>query len=220
VYVAVDKSQTENPEADDSNPPPDGKQDDQTQCFLKSQVPRANQETGSWCWAASTQLIVEYLTKIPTRQCALVGEVFHERLKARPETFQDCCDYQNLAASLSAQIPENLANICDQGGWPESALVRQNIQFNKRDQTQGLLKWTSLTHEICEDRPFIFVVRWNSGGRHSAVGGGYQTTQHFGNFVEVYDHSPDEFYVMPLREFQGGGNFIHEFDYIGLRRGD
>jgi hypothetical protein len=224
VYVAADKSQTGNSEADDSvlsqtltaggsgaQPP--------SPCFLKSQVPSAQQRTGSWCWAASTQLIVEYLTKIPTQQCDLVSEVFHGDLKARVSStrpFLNCCP--NPAENPNADIPAAVADICDVGGWPEWALDKRGIGYVKKDTVQGLLNWTSLTHEICEDRPFIFVVKWSGGGRHSAVGGGYHTTAQFGNFVEVYDHSPDGFYVMPYKEFSGNqGSFTHEFDYVDIQ---
>ena len=212
VYVAADMSQTGNPEADDS----EQEVPLELPCFLKSQVPGANQKTGSWCWAASAQLVVEYLTGVAAPQCELVSDVFVEKLKdhhhgqlGQPV---NCCDWLNNGAG-----GWRVAEICDQGGWPELALRERNIHFDKKDQAQGPLEWRIFTDEICADRPFIFVVGWKNGGRHSAVGGGYQTTQHFGSFVEVYDHSPDEFYVMPLREFQGGGNFVHEYDYINLQ---
>ena len=203
-------SQTRNPEADDSEPeqevPPE------SPCFLKSQVPSANQKTGSWCWAASAQLVVEYLTKEKAPQCTLVDEAFELNLKNK---HFNCCQYLDGVPDAAGDV----GDICEQGGWPEWILNRKGIAFLKNDRSIGQgLDWAGLTNQICDDRPFIFVVKWSGGGRHSAVGGGYHTTTHFGNFVEVYDHSPDGFYVMPYKEFSGNqGNFTHEFDYVDIQ---
>lgn len=192
------------------------------QCDLKSQVPNAQQQTGSWCWAASSQLVVEYLTKKPASQCGLVTQTFEKALRDFTDKpigpFPDCCGYLTRDPSAS-----NLGEICERGGWPENILnnVRE-ITFQK--QTNNLpmgqgLDWAGLTKQICDDHPFIFVVRWRGGGRHSAVGGGYRKTTRFGNFVEVYDHSPDGFYVMPYAEFnENQGNFTHEFDYFDIQK--
>jgi hypothetical protein len=192
-------------------------------CALKSQVNSAKQETGSWCWAASAQLVVEYLMKDPVRQCDLVSTVFEDKLRTRAgqpldpasasqpsEAFANCCDY------LTGN--PDVGDICEQGGWPDWIFERQRITFQKLDWSSGqTLTWKGVTSQICEDRPFIFVVGWKGGGRHSAVGGGYHTSQNHGNFVEVYDHSPDGFYVMPFQEFQGGRRFTHEFDYVDIQ---
>ncbi len=192
------------------------------QCNLESQINSATQETGSWCWAASSQLVVEYLTQIAAPQCELVSQFFEDRLRGRTSqptgVFLDCCEY--LKGNPDAR---NLVDICEQGGWPEWILDKwtkdsKRITFQKNDWSSGqVLDWKGLTDQICLDRPFIFVVRWSRGGRHTAVGGGYHTSQNYGNFVEVYDHSPDGFYVMPFQEFQGGRRFTHEYDYVDIQ---
>ena len=183
------------------------------QCALTQQVDPARQLTGSWCWAASAQLVVEYLTRDSIAQCDLVTQAFEDQLRAlagNAPILTNCCDYLNGNSDVG--------EICDRGGWPEWILQKRHIVFQKRDWSIGkIMEWNDVTQQICQDLPFIFTVQWNTGGRHSAVGGGYHTTRDYGNFVEVYDHSPNEFYVMPFLEFQGGGRFTHEFDYVDLK---
>lgn len=187
------------------------------QCDLKSQVPNARQQTGSWCWAASSQLVVKYLNKQPTTQCELVSQTFEKELRESTGQltgpFLGCCEYLDGNPDAS-----NLGGTCDQGGWPEWILDKQGIAYTKYESSMGQrLDWTGLTKQICDDHPFIFVVQWSGGGRHSAVGGGYHKTEDFGNFVEVYDHSSSGFYAMPYQEFLGHrGGFKHEFDYIDI----
>ena len=182
--------------------------DTTTQCDLKSQVPNAQQLTGSWCWAASSQLVVEYLTKKPAPQCELVSQTFN-----LPDPALNCCQYLEGTATAS-----QLEATCDQGGWPEWILKIKDISYTKMEASRGeQLGWAGLTKQICDNHPFIFVVEWSGGGRHSAVGGGYHTTAQFGNFVEIYDHSPSGFSAMPYQEFLGHrGSFTHEFDYVDI----
>jgi hypothetical protein len=193
-------------------------QDTTPQCDLKSQVPNAQQQTGSWCWAASTQFVMEYLTKTTVSQCTLVDIAFADKLKKAQAGFvdyYDCCNY--VDGNPEAAV-NRLENTCDQGGWPEWILEKKGIAFQKHDWSMGQgLDWAGLTKQICDDHPFIFVVQWSGGGRHSAVGGGYHTTTEFGNFVEIYEHSPSGFYAMPYQEFLGNrGGFTHEFDYVDI----
>ena len=91
------------------------------QCDLKSQVPNAQQQTGSWCWAASSQLVVEYLTKKPAPQCELVSQTF-----GLTDPFLNCCEYLK-----ENPIASNLGGTCDQGGWPELILNKKEIAFTK-----------------------------------------------------------------------------------------
>lgn len=186
------------------------------QCDLKFQINSARQETGSWCWVASAQLVVEYLTQKRVDQCALVTTAFEPRLtEKQAESLKkyDCCDYLNGDLDAAGAI----GGICDKGGWPEMILDVKGITYKKNDVRRGL-DWDGLTEQICNDRPFIFVVQWSGGGRHSSVGGGYHTTAKFGNFVDVYDHSIEGFFVMPEEEFRGNsGDFTHEFDYVDIQ---
>jgi hypothetical protein len=225
VHVALAPNGTAVPRATPAEPVSDEKilngvarnPDTTIQCDLKSQVPNAHQQTGSWCWAASSQFVVEYLTKDPAPQCELVSQTFEKALRESTGQltgpFLSCCEYLDGNPDAS-----NVVNICDQGGWPEWILDKKGIAYTKYESSMGQrLDWAGLTEQICDDHPFIFVVRWSGGGRHSAVGGGYHKTEHFGNFVEIYDHSPSGFYAMPYQEFLGlRGGFTHEFDYIDI----
>lgn len=220
------------------------------QCKLDGLVNRI-QENSSWCWVASTQMVLEFISHTPINsQCDFATEILKPELQHAKVNnvgiVQDrpveCCQAIGKAslvigagnALVNNSTKEISQEVCIRGGWPE--FVFESLEKNTGKgywweatndwaKTDPNLVWEQLDEEICQNRPFIFVVRWDEaegGGRHTSVGGG---TQHIGgiNYVEVYDHFPAEggsdIYLMPFDSFLGEpGEFVHEWDYIKIRQ--
>jgi hypothetical protein len=127
----------------------------------------------------------------------------------------DCCDAKddNFGNPGSGPARER----CLVGQWPHTVFTTAGIDMHYDRIPLAGMSWDVVTGQICADRPFIFVVKWAQGGRHSAVVGGYQLTVDGDRFVEVYDHYRNDFFVMPYNEFFGvPRDFTHELDYINI----
>jgi hypothetical protein len=93
------------------------------------------------------------------------------------------------------------------------------------DEVHSPFNWEGLTHQLCTiHTPYIFVVRFydddgNFSGAHSSVVGGARQTPDDERYVEVSDHSEDDFFLMKWKAFENGvrGDFVHELDYINIR---
>lgn len=211
----------------------------QNQCKLgnlKNQL----QEDTSWCWAASTQMVIEYVNPaVSRRQCDFVSTVLASQLRIEQQNSGidiplECCQAIGEPAPgggvgttpTSASIAAS-QRVCISGGWPE--MVFDNLADNSGgrevygwDKTRPL-NWERLTKEICDNRPFIFVVRfpppWR--GRHTSVVGGYGYNEQE-RYVEVYDHFPvdgeSDFYLVRYGTWLGNtGEWINEWNYHGIQ---
>jgi len=106
------------------------------------------QETSQWCWAASGQMLMEFLGPREVPQCYEADQ----RL-AR----SDCC---------SCPTP----NKCVKPGWPDLS----TWGYNSKQTNWGTpLSWSQVINEINAGRPFMFSWAWNSGGAHAMVAYGY-----------------------------------------------
>jgi len=127
------------------------------------------QKTGMWCWAASGQMVMEYLGHF-VEQCVQANN----RLGRT-----DCC--QNPTP-----------NACVVGGWPE--FDKYGFKFQR---TSGKpLSWDRLRRQLaaksqtnpCDSTPFAFSWRWIDGGGHMMVATGYLTSSVDGrNYVSIND---------------------------------
>ncbi len=107
------------------------------------------QETGEWCWAASTKMVMDYISPcVLTSQCAEANHAF--------------------GLSTACQCPTPAAAIY--GNWPDQPLNQYGFTFKR---SASALSWNEVTSEIAASgRPFVFTWGWNSGGGHAmtAVG--------------------------------------------------
>lgn len=145
-----------------------------------------SQETRNWCWAASGQMIMDYLGN-NVAQCTQANNRFGRN---------DCCDID-----LCPNPEQNHA--CVTSGWPEF----NKYGFSSTHTTNAALSWSDLKEEIsdssnCGRRPFAFTWKWPGGGGHMMVATGYKTEDGI-NFVEVSD---------PWSPCVGDHNFI-TYDY-------
>jgi hypothetical protein len=125
------------------------------------------QQTGQWCWAASGQMVMEYLGSF-VAQCTQANN----RLGRN-----DCCNNPTPAA-------------CVQPGWPEFT----RYGFNSAITSDTALPWSTVRAHIapttasspCRQQPFAFSWHWVGGGGHMMVARGYQT-QSGTNWVQIND---------------------------------
>lgn len=127
------------------------------------------QETGMWCWAASGQMIMDYLGR-DVSQCTQANLRFNR---------SDCPCTQ--CTSPVSNPP------CVWGGWPE--FDKYNFTFKRT--TNAALTWEQVREQIsnqpnCKRRPFAFTWHWPGGGGHMMVAKGYLTLEGT-NYVVMLD---------------------------------
>ncbi len=161
------------------------------------------QETSDWCWAASAQMVMDYLGHNVT-QSTQANNRFGRT---------DCPSKQ--CSSAAANPP------CMGGGWPEFG--RYGFTFKKTSNTA--LTWDQLRNEVanaqgCGQRPFVFSWHWPQDGGHMMVVNGYKTVEGK-NYVSVLDPIPvcrGDAKIM-LYEFYDSspGDHTHWNDYYDIR---
>lgn len=128
------------------------------------------QETGMWCWAASGQMVMDYL-----------GHNVSQCTQANNRFSRTDCPCSQCGSNPVTNPP------CVIGGWPE--FDKYGFTFNK---TSGApLTWDQLREQIsnqsyCKKKPFAFSWGWLGGGGHMMVAKGYLTLAGT-NYVVILD---------------------------------
>lgn len=159
------------------------------------------QETNSWCWAASGQMVMDYLGH-DVSQCTQANNRFGRN---------DCCN---------SPVP----NACVRGGWPEFS----KYGFTSIHTSDAALSWDDLKKEIsrsnsCGNRPFCFTWHWTNGGGHMMTAIGYKSLSLLGmtlNFVEVNDPWPPNVGThkwISYSSYVSGDDHTHWDDYYQVR---
>jgi len=125
------------------------------------------QETGVWCWAASGQMVMDYLGH-NVAQCEEANKRFGRT---------DCCTTPRPGA-------------CVNTGWPEF----DKFGFTFDRTSDAALTWSALRSQVsnepnCSKKPFAFSWHWPGGGGHMMVVKGYLTLSGV-NYVVVLDPLP------------------------------
>jgi len=151
-------------------------------------VPLYGQQTHTWCWAATGQMIMEY-HGTSVSQCAQANDQLNRT---------DCCDLATCPVA-------NLFHDCIATGWPRFALY--GFTF-KHTPGRTPLSWHDITEQIeAENRlPFAFQWHYDGGGSHWMVAKGI-AYGHDENFLIVND---------PLPVCRGDVYFITYDDYAGI----
>jgi hypothetical protein len=105
------------------------------------------QETDQWCWAASGQMMMNYVGPRNVPQCYEANQRFGRT---------DCCNCPT-------------PNGCAQPGWPDFDAWGYNFK-----ETPTALSWSQLTAEVNAKRPIWFAWGWTGGGGHALVARGYE----------------------------------------------
>ena len=128
----------------------------------------------NWCWAASAQMIMEYLGR-KVSQCVQANNRLHR---------SDCCNQPT---------PRD----CDKGGWPQFELY----WFSAKTTSNAPLSWSTIQKllaptdqtKTCMATPFAFswefVDPYDPGHGHMMVAVGYNTVNGI-NYITVDDPLP------------------------------
>ncbi|HEY3197299.1 MAG TPA: hypothetical protein VGJ57_04740 [Nitrospirales bacterium] len=174
----------------------------------------ALQQTASWCWAASSKIVMESHNIPIDDQCNIVMKVLGEQL---------CCV---KVINKDLIIPENTN--CQRGGWPYKVFDMYAFDYENVDSP---LDWDALTKEICLNNPFIYVEKRSDGSKHTVIVKGYHnvgptaSNPHRQKVVEVYDPQSKNFQDFTYEEFIGDPNgdpngqysYSHFVDYAQIR---
>jgi hypothetical protein len=217
----------------DAPPPPQG-----PLCQLNPPIMTVEkQKNSSWCWAASTTLVINHLNQLepeprdPLKQCSVV----HTTLEL--DEHVDCClvtdeemwkyDPNNPDHIEAPQKVKDSVAVCHTALHPERALAAhgygnrfKDVRWDPANTTPQGLTWEELTGQICNNRPFISVKLWSGvdeGGTHTEV----ITGNHYAPdaWVDLDTHGMDGFYTIPYNHYLGKpGDYVHVRDYydIGL----
>lgn len=159
-------------------------------------VAKEQQQTAAWCWATSTRMVMDYHNKHKTPpqptalQCDIVRNIFSPRIGGT-----NCCEREITPDFIDAPSK------CVRGGWPHWVFDKYHFNY---ETVAGPLDWNALTGEICSVGPFISVIAWSGGGKHSFVVKGYRPPSSSSlKVVEVYDPILDDPQDMTFEEFVG-----------------
>lgn len=136
------------------------------------------QETQNWCWAASGQMVMDYLGHNVT-QCTQANDRFGR---------SDCCNIDLCPSPTEAPQYDAFHCInCVCGGWPQ--FDKYGFTFKKTSESP--LAWNQLKKQIsnnsyCKKKPFAFSWRWPGGGGHMMIVKGYLTLAGT-NYVVILD---------------------------------
>ena len=216
-------------------------------CQLNPPIaPFQKQENSSWCWAASTTLVMNHLEpQDDLKQCDVVQSslepeiqeyIKEEHAKGRIDVISvDCCsvtDDKIAGYGPDNPVPVDSTNICHRTFRPEWALGAQGYSFKldrwvTPDSTDPPgLTWDKLTGQICDNRPFISVKLWDEGGTHAEVVTGYHFDPDAKRFypdakkmVDLESAGIDGFHSIPFKDYQGvPGDYVHVRDYYNIGR--
>lgn len=191
------------------------------------------QEKDTWCWATSSQSILEYYGYGTFEQCDLITQARAEGIEQDnqnlpPGLFTGCCEEPPITStgtggtnldSVAARVA--YGNECLSGGLPDEVFAYYNMRY-RRTAIHTALKWIALQHELCDFGPFIFMVEWLGGGSHTGMVDGYHVTNVPGyeRWVELDDHAHSGFFLKPYDEFvDDPTEHRHYRDYINFRPG-
>jgi hypothetical protein len=158
------------------------------------------QETPSWCWAASGEMIMEYMGA-HIEQCDEANKQFTDQ-SGNPRT--DCCN---------KPVPWQ----CIDGGWPEFG----KYGFTSSRISDEALKWKKVKSQIyCEKKPFAFSWKFNGGGGHMMVAIGYAMYE---GTSWVYVNNPEPWGVgntewITYESYVSGSYYSHWDDFYDVTK--
>lgn len=161
---------------------------------LTLSVPLRAQQTSYWCWAASGQMVMNFLGGSVV-QCDEASKNFGR---------SDCCN---------TPTPGN----CIQGGWPQP----DKYGFTADHTTDAALTWDQVRNQIyCQKKPFAFSWHWTGDGGHMMVAIGYSTVG-ANQYVEVNNPWPPnvgDHYTHTYADYVSGLDHTHWDDYYNFTK--
>jgi hypothetical protein len=157
-------------------------------------VPRIGQETSVWCWAASGEMVMDFLGT-DVSQCDQANKRFGRT---------DCCNTPRPSACVST-------------GWPEF----EKYDFTYNRTSDEALTWNQLKSQIgCKGKPVAFSWRWSGGGGHMMVVRGYVELNGT-NWVYYNDPLPVDsgsFQFRTYADWVSGAGYTHWDDFYDITK--
>ena len=171
---------------------------------------RWTQEEGPWCWATTAATVMAFhgTTYAP---CFVVDAVL--RAKGELDDGIDCCD---------TVVRNSFENGCLRGGKAGDAFRSFQFDYAYRptDESNDPLKFTEVTEELCNDRPFISkLLSPASTLAHTAVVYGYTVDPAGTKQLIVHDpqdDTPEPWFVPYEYFFVSNPYYAHIADYISI----
>jgi hypothetical protein len=110
-------------------------------------VPYHAQQQTNWCWAACSEMTIEFLAVGPATQCDIATLEFGANCRAAPAS-----------------------SICNQPAWPNATFNRFGVHFLT---SPGSVSQAGVQVEIGAGRPLHVYYAWRGGGAHLAVVRGF-----------------------------------------------
>jgi hypothetical protein len=147
------------------------------------------QETSMWCWAASGEMVMEFL-----------GVAIQQGDEANKRFGRTDC--------LNSPVP----SACVQGGWPE--FDKYGFKFQRTSNTP--LSWDAVKSQIyCGKKPFAFSWHWTGGGGHMMVVTGYATLNgtHYVSVNNPWAPNVGDQYLTTYDNYVSGSDHTHWDDF-------
>lgn len=146
-------------------------------------VPERFQEYSNWCWAGSSEAILNYNGLTPS-QCEIANYCWSSTR---------CCGNYTFYQSVKG---------CNKGAYIiGDKFSIEDIMDHWGISTTGYydyISWTSCVSELDSGDPFVIRFGWSGGGGHFLVGYGYITT---GQYLKYMDPWPGEGYTTSTYSF-------------------
>jgi hypothetical protein len=161
-----------------------------TEKIVVLDVNKIGQQTNMWCWAASGQMIMEYLGK-NISQC----EQANDRFK-----LNNCC---------ITPTPSN----CIRAGWPDFS----NWGFESQQTDWGTaLTFDQLIAQFHLNKPVAFSWGWNGGGGHMMVAKGYSELSEMVSINDPWPANEGESKWISYGAYVNGVGYTHWKDYYNI----
>jgi len=186
--------------------------------FLNKVTPR-DQDTGSWCWAASQQMVMEsYGSEYFDYQCNIATAVLRSTV-GLPNSIRSCCDPQSIYLPACATV-----------GWPDFPLYHFNAtKVEVRDPSDPLgsdrqTGWDALREQLCNGQGFVITLERGRTAHQYVVNGFkviFVTDPITGTFYEVrtvyaFDPNGPDLKVWPIENYKYDDDLkaYHSSDFI------
>lgn len=144
------------------------------------------QYKGNWCWAACSQMVMNFLD--PSPDTSLYSQCKQAWKSLSPEQAALCI--QNTCCLGSGGTYDHVSDsICNHTNWP----IFEQFGFRCMDTytNWNYLSWEDMVHQIDNSKPLCLTYNWTGGGAHMIVMDGYKidsNNQLFVHLIDPYAH--------------------------------
>ena len=146
------------------------------------EVPEKSQEHSLWCWAGTSQAVLEYYGAVVS-QCDIANWAWSR---------EDCCGNSDFNWDHACNQRNSMSGA---GGSLQAILANWGVNSNS---LSTYLAKTVIVSEIDAGRPFVMRFGWTAGGGHALGGYGYDQGA---DFIDYMDPWPGNGYTKSLYDW-------------------